>query len=1284
MRLFLRFPGHNLPISTHTKKKKKKNRKSFSVTWFQQNLSFQSSATTATATTGSSSSSSSGSGSSSSSSSKQQQSLLTHLIDTGKSYLAEHAATREAAGIMLARLFSRPDLEHLYLQEFFEWCVSAVQNNKTNLHLVTGVHQALFQVIRHAPRSALQNRVSIVFENLVKGSRWASNRSGLLRKLTLKVAQRVGLTYLKPVVASWRYQRGTRNLMANISQATAKTSANHATPGSGNTAIKSASAGEEGEVGIDHSDDEEIPEEVDEVVDQLLQGLKDQDTIVRWSAAKGIGRITMNLPSDFADEVVEAVLSNFNDGEGDGAWHGGCFALGELARRGLLLPSRLGAVVPLVLRALLFDVRTGTHSVGAHVRDAACYVIWAFARAYAPDVMSPYVAKLARGLLCVAVFDREINCRRAAAAAFQENVGRQGNFPHGIAINTCADYFTLGNRSAAYTSIALFIAQFEEYKVHFIDHLASVKTKHWDPLVRQITAQGLAKLTTAPDGAEYVIRAVLPELIGGAVSLDICERHGSVLAIAETLVVLCTELKCTLPKDLQEDIMSLPVRMEEKACFKGKGSAVMRPVLCRLLECIAIAKLPLSRERVDILQAMIDANLLKQASEEIQAAAAAALKVFLPQYWDFSISEQAARAHTWAQKYLDILWKNDNEVGCRGAALGVAALPLPLLRSPPPPPPSLPSSAPSGQSSPPSSSPSSPSSPAAHTAHTADTAADTAADTVADPRLGSVVNVLCAAVDFEIYKDVETRTNSVRALAAVAEAIAPAGLLDRAVTGPFIDKRVAMAEKRRKARALKAVKGDASKLKEEKQVIYVYDTHDFMYSAGAGSRQQTEGGEGGDEKKKEEKEGEENREATEAAEGGGAQVEERYLVFEKMARALLKALCDYATDNRGDIGSWVREAAMESLYTLLILMATNKLLSTQLAHLVVQGVCKQWMEKINKIRGAAGTILQKMVTAPLLRPYIPSCSALATVMGSASSSPLPDWSSPAVTYPVGACLLRLQDYHKSLFCGIVIAVGGLSEQRSCAESLIAFAKSETEGDQKQQQQDAKVEDSNIQIEDSNIQIAGQNLKGSLGEDLSDAEKRAMVLASSVCYVFSTYKRLPRVITPLFKTLDILISNGCFDVLDIERFDFGHQVLQYLKGEVKNSKNAAKVLASVNVFAGLLAFGGKLRDTALQAVLEVLLVHPFPKVRRMAAEELYSRLLAYDSHIDDDKLEAVLSVLARTPWDGDLDFAKQQRDRLYSPLGLELIAGKMKTNSNYGLFVPEESKGYADLVKEMGF
>ncbi len=58
------------------------------------------------------------------------------------------------------------------------------------------------------------------------------------------------------------------------------------------------------------------------------------------------------------------------------------------------------------------------------MRDAACYVVWSFARAYSPEIMKPYVPVISRNLVTMAVFDREVNCRRAASAAFQENVGR--------------------------------------------------------------------------------------------------------------------------------------------------------------------------------------------------------------------------------------------------------------------------------------------------------------------------------------------------------------------------------------------------------------------------------------------------------------------------------------------------------------------------------------------------------------------------------------------------------------------------------------------------------------------------------------------------------------------------------------------------------------------------------------------------------------------------------------------------------------------------------------------
>lgn len=46
----------------------------------------------------------------------------------------------------------------------------------------------------------------------------------------------------------------------------------------------------------------------------------------------------------------------FSPNETESTWHGGCLTIAELSRRGLLLPSRLKDVFPIIHRALHFDV----------------------------------------------------------------------------------------------------------------------------------------------------------------------------------------------------------------------------------------------------------------------------------------------------------------------------------------------------------------------------------------------------------------------------------------------------------------------------------------------------------------------------------------------------------------------------------------------------------------------------------------------------------------------------------------------------------------------------------------------------------------------------------------------------------------------------------------------------------------------------------------------------------------------------------------------------------------
>jgi hypothetical protein len=113
-----------------------------------------------------------------------------------------------------------------------------------------------------------------------------------------------------------------------------------------------------------------VPEEIEEVVGLLLQGLLDKDTIVRWSAAKGLARLCERLPRDFAEQIVDSVVDLFaldciisGDTSGtenclqvdvsnvnDATWHGTCLCVAEMARRGLLVPSSLDRVIPWISR----------------------------------------------------------------------------------------------------------------------------------------------------------------------------------------------------------------------------------------------------------------------------------------------------------------------------------------------------------------------------------------------------------------------------------------------------------------------------------------------------------------------------------------------------------------------------------------------------------------------------------------------------------------------------------------------------------------------------------------------------------------------------------------------------------------------------------------------------------------------------------------------------------------------------------------------------------------------
>ena len=126
------------------------------------------------------------------------------------------------------------------------------------------------------------------------------------------------------------------------------------------------------------------------------------------------------------------------------------------------------------------------------------------------------------------------------------------------------------------------------------------------------------------------------------------------------------------------------------------------------------------------------------------------------------------------------------------------------------------------------------------------------------------------------------------------------------------------------------------------------------------------------------------------------------LIKNEVMMSLFKALDDYSVDNRGDVGSWVRDAAMDGLerctYILCkrdftgttrrsdeiesvrelpnALMVKNSqmdsLFDANLASILVGGICKQAVEKMDKLREAAAKVLQRILYNKMVNiPYIP-------------------------------------------------------------------------------------------------------------------------------------------------------------------------------------------------------------------------------------------------------------------------------------------------------------------------
>jgi hypothetical protein len=223
-------------------------------------------------------------------------------------YLVSHQSTAIAAGFLASKFLTRPDVMAAGVDRcFFSWAVDTMRNHEAQDFVRLGALRGLNQVYKHGKREDLLPHAASLLREVVNQE--FHKQALALRLMSLKLIQRIGesacfkfpllvllllplkkvslltvlgsahfpgLVFLKPKLASWRYRRGCRSLLDSFTRTTNLQQQDNVRP-SVNGFHEAPSKEEEDE----SNEDQEIPDDVEEVIDQLLMGLKDADSQVR-------------------------------------------------------------------------------------------------------------------------------------------------------------------------------------------------------------------------------------------------------------------------------------------------------------------------------------------------------------------------------------------------------------------------------------------------------------------------------------------------------------------------------------------------------------------------------------------------------------------------------------------------------------------------------------------------------------------------------------------------------------------------------------------------------------------------------------------------------------------------------------------------------------------------------------------------------------------------------------------------------------------------------------------
>ncbi|KAM3065340.1 hypothetical protein ACMFMG_011536 [Clarireedia jacksonii] len=332
-----------------------------------------------------------------------------------------------------------------------------------------------------------------------------------------------------------------------------------------------------------------VAEIVDDSIQYMFDCCGDGSTPVRLAASKAISRITLKLDASMGEEMVSMILEclehdiiwpNFPQADRQHGrrifqanldrvkpqeWHGFIMTLSQLLYHRSPPPNTLRDILVHLLIGLSFEQRdTFGSPIGANVRDAACFGLWAVVRKYSTaeletvslkdlgdgvEIRKTTLQTLATHLVVAACLDPVGNIRRGSSAALQELIGRHPNtvtkgIDHeGKDLITVVAYHAVALRSRAITEVACGAADLsiQDYANPIMAALLSWRgVGDKNDSTRKLAAQAMGRIAIASAPKEQpqvwghiasLIEEAQKKLLGLQVH-QTDERHGLIHCVA--------------------------------------------------------------------------------------------------------------------------------------------------------------------------------------------------------------------------------------------------------------------------------------------------------------------------------------------------------------------------------------------------------------------------------------------------------------------------------------------------------------------------------------------------------------------------------------------------------------------------------------------------------------------------------------------------------------------------------------------------------------------------------